>query len=195
MFDLLQLFGARRHVSRTSPQFLFPGSSVDRGYSSFEAFAFSAFLKVKFPEKIYLLRGNHEMRSVNQTYGLYNDCEIIYESPTMWSIINSAFDHHPIAAVIDRRIFCVHGGLCPVIRAAEQIHSFDRVREAAQDQSMISCGPTPMRCRTSRGSCRGLDVCGSRYSRIGSCESTKCGLMEQALISPITDASRAHTRL
>jgi hypothetical protein len=130
ILDLLQLFGARRHVSRTSPRFLFLGSYVDRGYSSFEAFAFLAFLKVKFSEKIYLLRGNHETRSVNQMHRLYNDYEIIYGSPIMWSIINSAFDHLPIAAVIDRRIFGVHGGLCPVIRAAEQIHSFDRVREA-----------------------------------------------------------------
>jgi diadenosine tetraphosphatase ApaH/serine/threonine PP2A family protein phosphatase len=132
MLDLFQLFRSRGFVSATSPRFLFLGDYVDRGYFSFETFAFLAFLKVKFPDKIYLLRGSHESRALNRTYGLYSDCEILYGHAGMWATINDTFDYLPIAAVIDERIFCVHGGLSPRIGLVHQINSLARVREIGE---------------------------------------------------------------
>jgi diadenosine tetraphosphatase ApaH/serine/threonine PP2A family protein phosphatase len=129
LLDLFVLFKTAGHPPETKARFLFLGDYVDRGYSSIETFTYLAHLKVKFPQQIYLLRGNHESREVSQQYGLYSDCEQLYSHSGMWDRLNYAFDFLPIAAVIDNRIFCVHGGLSPQISLIEQIDSLSRVKE------------------------------------------------------------------
>lgn len=109
--------------------YLFMGDYVDRGYCSIEVFAFLAFIKIKYPESIYLLRGNHEYRATNQQYGLFQDCLTLYGHSGVWYAINNVFDYLPIAAVIDNRIFCVHGGLSPKINYIGQISALDRTKD------------------------------------------------------------------
>jgi diadenosine tetraphosphatase ApaH/serine/threonine PP2A family protein phosphatase len=128
MLDLFQLFAGGEAANK----YLFLGDYVDRGYSSIETFVYLAYLKVKMPDRYYLLRGNHESRSVNQMYGLMNDCQAIYGNSGLWYALNNTFDLLPLAAVIDRRIFCVHGGLSPKIRYIEQILTFERERDIEQ---------------------------------------------------------------
>lgn len=126
MLDLFSLFhtslgSADKKLSDYNGKYLFLGDYVDRGFSSIETFVYLAFLKVRYPDKIYLIRGNHEGRTVNQVYGLYNDCMMLYGHAGLWFRINKVFDLLPVAAVIDDRIFCVHGGLSPQIALIEQL--------------------------------------------------------------------------
>lgn len=44
---------------------------MDRGYHSVETFTLLMLLKVKHPDRITLLRGNHECRQITQVYGFY----------------------------------------------------------------------------------------------------------------------------
>lgn len=130
--DLIQLFEKANETfesDKLKNNYIFLGDYVDRGYCSFEVFAFLAFLMLKYPTQMYLLRGNHEYRSTNQQYGLFQDCLQTYGHAGVWYAINNTFDYLPLAAVIDNQIFCVHGGLSPKINYIGQINSLDRTKD------------------------------------------------------------------
>ncbi|KAL1245291.1 Serine/threonine-protein phosphatase 4 catalytic subunit [Trichinella spiralis] len=73
--------------------------------------------------------GNHECRTITQTYGFYDECLSKYGHSGIWNFCCEVFDSIPLAAVIDDRVLCVHGGLSPKIHTISEIHSINRVRE------------------------------------------------------------------
>jgi diadenosine tetraphosphatase ApaH/serine/threonine PP2A family protein phosphatase len=121
IFDLFQLFEISGHLTdETTIEYLFLGDYVDRGYYSLETFGLLAALKVKYPSRVFLLRGNHESRQVNHMYGLYSDCMQVYGHIGVWTLCNEVFDLLPITAVIAKAVFCVHGGLSKNVDFVEQ---------------------------------------------------------------------------
>ncbi|KAI0987661.1 hypothetical protein GJ496_011042 [Pomphorhynchus laevis] len=67
--DLLEIFDICGSVPRR--QYLFLGDYVDRGTHSLETICLMLALKIKFPTRIYLLRGNHESETMNMKYGFH----------------------------------------------------------------------------------------------------------------------------
>lgn len=68
--------------------------------------------KIKYPENFFLLRGNHECQTINRIYGFYDECKRRY-SIRLWKVFSANFNLMPVAALIDDKIFCMHGGLSP----------------------------------------------------------------------------------
>ena len=125
--DLLELFQVGGEVPEKN--YVFLGDLVDRGYNCIETFVLLLTLKVKYPDHITILRGNHESRLTNQIYGFYHECQRKYGGVNVWKMFTEIFDLLQIAAVIDNKVFCVHGGISPDINLIDEINNLDRKQE------------------------------------------------------------------
>lgn len=103
------------------------GDFVDRGFYSVETFLLLLALKVRYPERMTLIRGNHESRQITQVYGFYDECQRKYGSSNVWRWCCEVFDFLALGAVVDGRVFCVHGGLSPNLRAIDQVSLIRRM--------------------------------------------------------------------
>jgi len=126
-YDLRELFRVGGDPPQTN--YIFMGDFVDRGYYSLETFTFLLCLKARWPEKITLLRGNHESRQITQVYGFYDECQQKYGNANAWKYCTQVFDLLTVAALINGRVLCVHGGLSPDIRTLDQIRTINRNQE------------------------------------------------------------------
>ncbi|KAF8918933.1 serine/threonine protein phosphatase [Mucidula mucida] len=133
-WDLLQLFETAGQCPERS--YLFMGDFVDRGYFSVETFLLLLALKVRWPDRVCLIRGNHESRQITQVYGFYDECTRKYGSPTVWRYCTDVFDYLSLAAIIDGRVFCVHGGLSPALSSVDMIRSLERRIEVPHEGAM-----------------------------------------------------------
>jgi diadenosine tetraphosphatase ApaH/serine/threonine PP2A family protein phosphatase len=86
-------------------------------------------MKIKYPTRIFLIRGKHESRNMTQTFGFYNEICGKYREPKVWLTFMDIFDLLPLAAIIDSKIFCVHSGLSPNLTKIDEINHFDRFIE------------------------------------------------------------------
>ncbi|RKP26258.1 Metallo-dependent phosphatase-like protein [Syncephalis pseudoplumigaleata] len=133
--DLLEIFRIGGRCPDTN--YLFLGDYVDRGYFSVETISLLTCLKLRYPERVQLVRGNHETRAVTQTYGFYTECMRKYNSSAeVWKCFTDMFDYLILSVVIDDSIFCVHGGLSPSIQNIDQIKVIDRFREVPHEGPM-----------------------------------------------------------
>jgi len=132
--DLKELF----RIGGTPPDqnYLFMGDYVDRGYYSVECVSLLVCLKVRYSDRIVLLRGNHESRQITQVYGFYDECLKKYGNPNVWKYFTELFDYLPLTALIEDKIFCLHGGLSPTIQNLDEIRQLDRVKEVPHEGVM-----------------------------------------------------------
>jgi len=126
--------------------YLFLGDYVDRGNMSLETMCLLMALKVKHPDRIHLLRGNHEDKLINCGFGFLEECQIrLGENPqeddSVFNVINEFFEYLPLAAVIEDQILCLHGGIGANVKKISDIESVPRpldvIHEATTKQEQI----------------------------------------------------------
>jgi serine/threonine-protein phosphatase 2B catalytic subunit len=124
-YDLIKMFQIAR-IEPPQETFLFLGDYVDRGYFSVECFVYLLALKINYPDKVYLLRGNHECRHLTKHFTFRLECNYKY-SLVVYEAIMSAFDALPLAAVVNSQFFCVHGGISPDINLVSEINNVQKL--------------------------------------------------------------------
>jgi serine/threonine-protein phosphatase PP1 catalytic subunit len=105
--------------------YLFLGDYIDRGKQSIETLCLLFAYKIKYPEKMYLLRGNHESERISRIYGFYDECKRRY-SVKLWKDFCNTFNCMPCCAIISETIICMHGGLSPELSDLDMIDKLER---------------------------------------------------------------------
>jgi diadenosine tetraphosphatase ApaH/serine/threonine PP2A family protein phosphatase len=134
--DLLRIL--KKFGRPPETHFLFLGDYVDRGPDSISVLILILSLMLKFPREVFLLRGNHEFTHVNQTYGFLDEVRTKYGSESLWQSFNELFGWLPIAAVIDHALFCVHGGLSPLLNDVEALSEMPLPIVAYEPDSVVA---------------------------------------------------------
>lgn len=112
----------------STSRYLFLGNCVGGGGFNCEMLLLLMAAKIQYPSNVFLLRGPNESCTTSTAFGLEKECILKY-SKAFYSFALQFFESLPLAAVINQKIFCVHGGLSPDIEYIERINSFSRFRE------------------------------------------------------------------
>lgn len=130
-FDMLRIMDK---VGGPPPfnKWIIMGDYVDRGDNSIETICLLLSYKVRYPEKMFMLRGNHECESITRIYGFYHECRRRY-SILLYRQFCELFNYIPVAALIDDRILCMHGGLSPSLTDIDQIKQIERPQDVPDE--------------------------------------------------------------
>jgi len=125
-FDMLKLLDVGGDPDTT--QYLFLGDYVDRGSFSIEVMLLIYALKLNHPDRIWLLRGNHECRQMTAFFNFRDECEYKHDLTVYFAFMES-FDTLPVAAVINGKFLALHGGLSPDLKVLSQVGGIHRFQE------------------------------------------------------------------
>ena len=123
-------------------QYIFLGDFCDRGFHSLEVVLLLFALKVKYPDFIYLVRGHHEDRAINEFYGLGDECkerlnDDISKKDSIFSLINQAFDYLPFGVLVDGSTLLVHGGIGSSVEKLGDINNIIRPVSVIHDVTNV----------------------------------------------------------
>jgi serine/threonine-protein phosphatase 5 len=134
-YDLCNIFDLNGLPSETNP-YLFNGDFVDRGSFSAETIFTLFGFKLLYPNHFHMARGNHESDTMNKMYGFEGEIKAKYNAK-MADFFSEIFNYLPLCHVINKKIFCSHGGLFSKNNVTlDDLKKLHRVRQPPEDGLM-----------------------------------------------------------
>lgn len=130
-YDFVKLLSLLPDLNQPATKYLFLGDYVDRGEFAIECIILIFAMKLTYPTKIYLLRGNHESRQLTSFFNFRTECLQKFDQE-MYEMIMVCFDVLPLAAIINGRFLCLHGGLSPELATKADFDKVNRFMEPPQ---------------------------------------------------------------
>lgn len=135
-----ELWAQGPHKAKVS--FVFLGDLVDRGHNSLEVVLYLFCCKLMSKRNTFvLIRGNHELRAIQQAFTFHRECiEKLGPSlgASIWATINKCFDTMPVACLIDQHIFCCHGGIPMSTQSIRDINNVPCPLSDPENQSPLA---------------------------------------------------------
>lgn len=161
-------------LHETTSKVVFLGDYVDRGTQSHAVLSLVLLVRLLFPDRVILLRGNHESRSLNIRYGYYADVLKIYTgNKSAFQIVEKGYETLNPCVIITvaqetgeaYRVLFVHGG-APVRHLPENLLGNstgpDEERELLTD--ILWSDPSPSAKRNAQGFQKSSRGAGVEYS-------------------------------
>jgi len=109
--DYLQLRRAFKYFDdHTVDQIVINGDLIDRGAEMIECVEYVVSRQILDPTSVFYVRGNHELKSINEMYGFRGYCTGVYGS-AVYEKFSKGFQQLPLAAKLGDWAFICHGGI------------------------------------------------------------------------------------
>jgi len=118
---------AVQHYIKDYPNhhFIFLGDYADRGPQQIETFNLIITLTLAYPERVIMLRGNHESDRIATKYGFYNVVTRLF-SFDVFKHYSRVFEALPIGVYNKSNFIAFHGGVPEGVSSIEDIQSRNR---------------------------------------------------------------------
>ncbi len=90
---------------------IFLGDIVDRGKKQLECLILVLALKIRYPNRYYLLKGNHETLEMNKAYGFFQEFKRRFNDQKRFDEVLAVYNVLPFCALVNKGILCLHGGI------------------------------------------------------------------------------------
>jgi len=136
--NLDSLLNFLKIIRSNNPKYIiFLGDIVDRGPKQLECLIIILSLKIKNPERFYLLRGNHESYEMNKAYGFYEEFIRKFCDYDRYNEIEELYDSIPVCALVNEKILCVHGGIPEDIDILNNLKNLNIITYSKEKSMMI----------------------------------------------------------
>lgn len=122
-YDLVHMLNKAGDPSKIN--YLFLGDYVDRGIFGLECMILLVAIKINFPKKFILLRGNHESRNMTESFTFREEVITRFDDE-VYEAFMTLFDSLPISCVVDDKYLAMHGGISPELNLVDDINSVQR---------------------------------------------------------------------
>lgn len=125
-YDLVHMLNKAGDPSKLN--YLFLGDYVDRGIFGLECMMLLTAIKINYPKKFVLLRGNHESRNMTDSFTFREEVVSRFDVE-VYDAFMELFDSLPISCVVDEKYLAMHGGISPELNLIEEINQINRFQE------------------------------------------------------------------